>query len=281
MQNQQKSKKNPEISVIICTKDRPHSIKNCLDSLLNSTFKPFEIILVDQSTKNDTRKMALQIKNLNIRYIKARARGLGYARNVGIAAATAPILAFTDDDCIVQKDWLACIFTSFSENSEIDGVFGKTKPYQSHLHVGNICPCTFTSVNDKEHVIQKPGKHWEHIGFGNNMAFKKSLFTKVGGFNVYMGAGSIGKSAEDAEFSLRVLVAGKKLFYSPHMQIAHDRWMTEVEMKRQNTAYVCGEVICYGYFALFGERFAQKVVLEVMKDVFYIHPKKYLLICYI
>ncbi|MEO8582131.1 MAG: hypothetical protein ABI425_06205 [Patescibacteria group bacterium] len=104
------------------------------------------------------------------------------------------------------------------------------------------------------------------------MAFRKSVFEELGGFKEWLGPGSIGSNAEDADIIFRTLIAGKKLFYNSEMIMRHDRWVTLCENNIQDLSYVCGEIACYGYFALMGNRFARVVLKENLREMFYSEP---------
>lgn len=109
--------------------------------------------------------------------------------------------------------------------------------------------------------------HDKYIGFGNNMAVRKSVFDNLGGFRQWLGAGSVGKSAEDAEFAQRILIAGKTILYQPDIRIYHNKWLTSAAMKYQNLSYDCGEMACYGYFWAMGRSFAAPIIWRNIRDI--------------
>jgi glycosyltransferase involved in cell wall biosynthesis len=257
------------ISICLNTKNRPGKLRACLKSILASKYQNWETIIVDQSNKTEIISANKLLTGLSpkIRYFQNFEKGVSRAKNFALAKARAEIIAFTDDDCLVDKNWLRIIYQSFQKNKDIIGVFGKVLPYQPQLNNGKICPCIFTS--NKKRIIDKPDLHWQNIGFGNNMAFRKEIFAKVGGFKEWLGPGSIGSNAEDAEFALRCLVEGYKLMYNPQMIIYHNRWLTQEEYRRQCLSYSCGEMACYGYFAFQGHKFAKKVVVDNFKDSYW------------
>lgn len=257
------------ISICLNTKNRLDKLKACLINLLANSFKDFEIIIVDQSNKTEIISANKLLTHLSsrIRYFQNFEKGAGRAKNFALAKVKGQIIAFTDDDCLVDKDWLKNIYKAFKSDKNIKSVFGRVLPYQPQLNQGKICPCVFT--HNKPRIIDEPMKHWRNIGFGNNMAFRREIFRKVGGFKIWLGPGSIGSNAEDAEFALRCLIKGYKLMYNPQMIVYHNRWLTQEEYRRQCLSYACGEVACYGYFAFQGHRFAKKVVVDNFKDSYW------------
>ena len=118
-------KEPPKISVIICcyTMERLNDIKEAVESVLNQTLKPHEVILaVDHNeelfrklveTYRDSIEIRRKFPNLNecqsisIKIVlNTGAQGLSETRNVGIRASTGDIVAFIDDDAIAEPDWL-------------------------------------------------------------------------------------------------------------------------------------------------------------------------------
>lgn len=260
-------KKEKLISVIIPTYNRPKKVVDCIKSVLVNTFESFEVILIDRDNSGKTRKEVDFLIPNKIRYFKSIDRVKARVLNFALKKASGKIIAFTDDDCIVDKDWLKNIYDSFQDNKNVIGVFGKVLPFRPREHRGKICPCTF--LKNKERVITKPCLHWKNIGFGNNMAFRKEIFSKIGDFKEWLGPGSIGSNAEDAEFALRLLLKGYRLLYTPKIKVYHSRWLTKEEYQRQCLSYSCGEVACYGYFAFQGNGFAKKIVINNFKDSYW------------
>ncbi|MCX8009381.1 MAG: hypothetical protein N3A54_06850, partial [Patescibacteria group bacterium] len=170
---------------------------------------------------------------------------------------------FTDDDCILDGSWLSTIISTFDRYPGISGIYGCTKPYLPAFKEGCICPCVTKNLrNQKGGVIKNFSKHWEDLGFGNNMAFRREVFEELGDFKEWLGPGSIGMNCEDGEIALRCLVSKKNLYYNPKMIVYHNRWLTKEEYQRQELSYICGEMACYGYYAFQGYSFGRDVVKE-------------------
>ena len=270
-----------KMSLIICTRNRPRALTNCL-FLFSSFYKDFfrenEVIVVDQSENDNTGKVVKKI-DLPIRYFKQNKTGVSKAKNLGIARSRGNIIVFTDDDCLVTKDWLYTIEQSFLAHKQVVGVFGQVFPFKPQKHDGRFCPCTFTKK--KMRLITKPVRHWREIGFGNNMAFRREVFSHIGVFREWLGPGSVGKSAEDAEFALRALLNNYKLLYNPKVKIYHNRWLTKEESRKQSLTYTCGEVACYGYVGFNRFDLGREVVKENFLDSYnkIISESKSLIMC--
>lgn len=260
---------NNKISIVVSTKDRPDDIKRCLESIVINTYKSYEIIIIDQSKTNKTERYVNHFKkssHIKITYLKSKTIGASNGRNMGINLSEGDIVAFTDDDCIISSRWLSSINTLFNSHSKVVGVFGKTIAYNPQNHLNLYCPSTFDGGG--KHHIYKPRKHWVYIGFGNNMAFRKD-YLQLAKFKTYLGPGSIGSNAEDAEFALRALVKKQQLFYSPKMIIYHNKWLTSDEMRRQQFSYDSGEMACYSYFLFQGQKFANPIIKNGVYNSYY------------
>lgn len=255
------------ISVIIGTKNRPRHLQRCLTAFYNSFYQDFEVIVVDQSRDRTAYGAFKDIQDTRFMYIQECAKGKSNALNRGITIAQGDIIAFTDDDCRVDKNWIVSILDFFTHHPSACGVFGKTLPDNPGRHKNKICPCTF--VRNKPAIITAPCLHYKFIGFGNNMAFRKKIFKTIGNFKPWLGPGSIGSNCEDGEIALRALIRGYSLGYNPDMIVSHNKWLTAEEMGAQQLSYLCGEMACYGYFYFQGYHFAKPIVKNNIMDSYY------------
>lgn len=252
-------------SVIIVTRNRPKQIVRCLEALELNTFKRFEVIIVDQSDLNYIPNNLIQkIKKLKGKYLKSKTKGKSRGLNEGLKVATGEALVFTDDDCIPNKYWLKNIYQTFLNNPKVSGIFGRTLPYRPTVNRNLICACTFLKTRPRN--ITKPEYHAEYIGLGNNMSIKKKVFFQIDGFKEWLGPGSVGKAAEDAEISLRLLTADKILFYNPKIIVYHNNWLTVSQYNKLLLSYICGEIACYGFYYFRGYKFAKKIIINNLKD---------------
>lgn len=248
----------PMISVLIAAKDRPSQLIACLQAIAANQYTQYEVLVLDQSHTVDIRVKNYVKQHRRFQLFRLPAKGKGYALTQGLTKVKGKIIAFTDDDCLVNSNWLAIISQSFVAN-RCDAIFGQVLPYQSAKHKDEICPCTVQFK--KKSFVQRPRYH-VGIGYGNNMAFKKQTLVEIGSPKSWLGPGSIGANAEDAELILRTLLAGKTILRDPKLIVFHDRWLLPEEMRRQNIVYTQGEAACYGYFAFQGHTFARKVLLR-------------------
>ena len=175
------------ITIIIPTYNRKVLLKKCINSLINQSYKDFEIIVVDDGSTDGTKDL---IKNYEqIRYLRQENKGPGNARNLGIKNAGGSIIAFTDDDCIPDKDWLKNALHYFDDPAVI-GVEGKT------LKKGKLTPTSIPIINEYG------GKYSTC-----NMFYRLSLLKEIGGFDKRFRF-----SGEDSNLARRALKKGKIVF---------------------------------------------------------------------
>jgi glycosyltransferase involved in cell wall biosynthesis len=251
------------ITICICTKNRPSQLKRCIRSILKSTILPDEIIIINEGETIDENFILGRFVS-KIKIINYPASNLSKGRNHAISIATSDIVCFTDDDCIIDSQWIQKCLETFKYYHSCMGVFGAIKPYQPNKHNHEICSCTFKLCKQK--VISKPCYHAAKIGFGNNMAFRKEIFNKIGNFKTWLGVGSIGDSAEDAEFALRILIKKNIIIHNPDMVVFHNKWLSDKQIRSQHLLYFCGEIACYGYFFFLGQKFARPIIMNNLKS---------------
>jgi len=239
---------NQDITVIVCTRDRATDLDRCLHSLIAQRVPPAEIIVVDNSPQASASLVCAGFPG--VVYIHEPQPGLSRARNTGIAAARSALIAFTDDDVEVHPGWTAELSRAF-RNNKVDVVTGLVLParldteaqeaFQFDLGgLGNrFVPALFdTSFFTRYAAFAVPT--WR-IGAGANMAFRRSVFSRVGPFDQRLGAGAAGCS-EDSELWYRVLLAGGQCLYEPRAVVFHNHRADWSELTKQMRAYMEGHV---------------------------------------
>ena len=116
---------NP-VSIIIVTKNHSKYLLKCLNSVLNQTYKDFEIIIIDHNSSDNTAEIIKSLKSDKIKYfLNKDNKGIAAVRNYGVTKSKSDYIFFTDSDCIVSKNWIE-EGMSILENNNIAGVEGKT-----------------------------------------------------------------------------------------------------------------------------------------------------------
>ena len=221
------SRNTVNITVIICSYNRSHLLAKTLESLVDSRVPDlveWEIIVVDNNSQDQTRVVveSLSIRFPNrIRYAFEPRPGKSFALNRGIQEALGEILFFTDDDVIVDPKWIANLMVNL-EDRAWDGVSGRTLPERGFV------PPRWLELNDRNLAtlgcFDRGQKAFElkEAPFGNNMAYRREVFQKYGGFCTELGPqpGNLIRS-EDSDFGRRVLAAGGRIRYEPSAVLFH------------------------------------------------------------
>ena len=226
------------ISVIVCTRDRTAQLANCLETLLELDYPNYEIIIVDNAPSNDD---TFQLtRNIPVRYVREDCPGLDRARNKGIEAANYGIVAFTDDDVLVDRYWLRAIATTFS-NREIMGASGYVAPaeletgpqYVFELHYGGMGHGFQRRVLKKEQLNDNQLLWASGFGIGANMAFRKEIFKEIGDFDTALDVGTPSHGAGDVEMFHRLVTGGYHFAYDPSMLVRHFHRRDERSFRKQ------------------------------------------------
>lgn len=131
---------NMNYSIIVATCNRQKDLVKLIDSILKQTVLPAEVIIIDQSDNDDTKKyiescrnqLITESNNVNFIYIYQAKKSLVVARNKGIDIATGEIVSFLDDDVVLFEDYYEKVLHYFNDNEKIGGVGGKV--IKKHLH---------------------------------------------------------------------------------------------------------------------------------------------------
>jgi glycosyltransferase involved in cell wall biosynthesis len=234
-----------DVSVVICTRNRADSLKQCLQALALQVCKPAEVIVVDNaSSSRDTKRTALAYR---VRYILEEKIGLDIARNTGARAARHSIVAYTDDDTVPDQHWVYRINETFQDqriaaltglivagslNNEAEIIFEKHWPFNR-----GYLPRVYDERFFKSTLSGGPPV-WE-IGAGANMAFRKSIFEDVGYFDERLDVGAAGCSG-DSELWYRILAKGLVIQYNPLAMVRHFHRSSIAALKRQLYSYMKG-----------------------------------------
>ena len=244
----------PFASVIIPTRDRPESLTKCIDALVKLHYPHYEIIIVDnapgtQKTADLVQKTYQHIPNLH--YVREDSPGISYARNRGMDEARGEILAFTDDDVVVDTYWLAQCAMAFEQSSEIACVTGYTLPLEldtpAQIWFEDVRKFENGEVNDKfvprffdKKMRYKYLYRGNLCGHGANMAARAGFLRSIGGFDVALGAGSPAMAGEDIAFFLHVIMHNKILAYEPKALVYHLHRRNYDKLHQQMFAYGVG-----------------------------------------
>lgn len=212
--------KMPRLSVVIVTYNRYKDLKECLDSLFNIADKPYETIVVDSCSTDGTEKVK---DHYPIKFISIQEKNRQKARNVGVSVARGNVVAFLDDDVVIDRNWSKYLIKPY-EDSRVGGVGGRVvtygKPKESYTDVKNR---VVGKVFDNGLVLGNfdlPLPYSTEVDclIGCNMSFRRDLLLKAGGFDENFKGNCF---RDDTDTCLRVRKLGYKLMYQPKALVWH------------------------------------------------------------
>lgn len=234
----------PSLTVAICTKDRPDNVERCLKSL-QTLKKPdnltdFEILIVDNAPSDDQTKE--RVANFpQVRYVQELKAGLDFARNRAIEEAKGEILAFLDDDVVVDREWLLGLIEAWTENPDAGAFTGLVLPYELETDAQILFEQRggfgrgFEKIRHGQIAAKNPLYPCGAgiFGAGCNMAFKRSVLLELGGFDEALDTGAPLPGGGDLDIFYRVIRGGYPLIYEPRYLIYHQHRREMAKLRRQ------------------------------------------------
>ncbi|MDJ0947518.1 MAG: glycosyltransferase [Alphaproteobacteria bacterium] len=209
------------ISIVIGTANRAKAIDCCLEHIARLVVPPdcaLECIVVDNNSRDETEQV-IKRRLLSLpfagRYVFEPVQGVSRARNTGVAQAAGDIVAFTDDDCIVDPNWLVAIKELYDRDPELQFAGGRVELFDP-LDMAE------TIKTSKENDVLDSISKLRGFLHGCNLTARKSALERLGGFDERFGAGVALRSAEDIDLVYRGYRAGMKIAYCPDFLVYHD-----------------------------------------------------------
>ncbi|WP_345281301.1 glycosyltransferase family 2 protein [Kitasatospora albolonga] len=240
----------PRVSVVIATHDRPEPLRQCLDSLLRIDSPRYEVLVVDNAPAGDDAHALIRERYAGrVRYLREPVAGLARAHNLGLAAARGELVAFTDDDTLVDRNWLAALTAAFDDDARTGCVTGLilpaelATPAQLALHRQGGYDKGFAG---RRHALDLPSADplfpftAGRFGSGANMAFRTGLLRALGGFDPATGAGTPAHGGDDLLAFFRIVNSGLVLDYRPDAIIWHRHRRTDEALPAQLYGYGAG-----------------------------------------
>ena len=249
----------PMVSVVIPSAGRPDSAVRCARSILAVGYPKLEILLVDNrpGTADSVRLKEFVDTDPVLRYVEEPVAGASNARNRGAAEASGEIIAFTDDDAVVDRHWLSAIVAEFAD-PDVGCVTGLVLPlaldtpaqqwFENWGGFGKgLARRRFTASG--VHGPVRPDESARLglypfaaglFGSGNSMAWRATTYRQLGGCDPLLGPGTPTGSGEDLELFIRLVRGGGTLVYSPHAMVRHEHRREVEALAKQMHSYGTG-----------------------------------------
>lgn len=222
----------PTVSVAVCTHDRTEELSLCLTALGKLDHAPLEILVIDNAPRTNATRDLVENSFPEARYILEPRPGLDQARNRAIAEARGEILAYTDDDVIVDARWTGSIATLFGSDSDIMAVTGLVVPYELETEPqqlfekyggfgrGFVRKWYRADEAERRHLARQHAGSGK-FGTGANMAYRRAVFSEIGVFDPALDVGTVTNGGGDLDMFFRVLKYGHTLVYEPAAIVRH------------------------------------------------------------
>jgi len=242
------------LAIVICSRDRPDFLAGALEAIDAVRGPDDEVVFVDSASREPrVRDVAAGFPQFTT--VRCDEPGLARARNRGVAASSAPLIAFTDDDCRPQVGWPDSFETVFASSPRIGFVTGRVAADRDEGPViavgGAETPRTFEFGDDPA-----------DLGHGANFAVRREALAEIGGFDEALGVGTHFAGTEDHDAFWRILRAGWQGRYDPAALVVHHQWRTRRQYLRSQYGYGLGS----GAFAVKAMRLDRPSGVRIMKD---------------
>jgi O-antigen biosynthesis protein len=219
----------PSMTVAVCTRNRAEDLALCLEALVRLDYPDLDIVVVDNAPSDDSTRQLVD-RFPQVRYACEPRPGLDWARNRAVHEARGEIVAYTDDDVVVDAGWARAIGEAFAVNPEAMAVTGLVVPYELETEAQLLFETYGGFGRGFDRKVfrvsgDEPVARWHggagRFGTGANMAYRRAVFTQIGLFDPALDVGTVTNGGGDLEMFFRVLKEGHALIYEPRAMVRH------------------------------------------------------------
>lgn len=204
------TRRDPALSVVICSLGTAQ-VEETVASVLSAAERAGAAVEVTVVWQAEGSPPALPAE---VEHFAIDPLGVSHARNCGLAAAAAPVVAFVDDDELVDAGWAGALLAALAPG-EAAAAFGPVEPLDDRG-----LPYCYLAPGVPRVFVGRAVPPWV-VGTGGNMAFDREVLQQLGGFDVRLGAGAEGRSAEESDVIVRLLRARHRILWVPEMGVYH------------------------------------------------------------
>jgi GT2 family glycosyltransferase len=247
---------HPAVTIAVCSRDRAPDLARCLDSISRIDYPALDVLVIDNAPSSDATRQLVRNSYPAVRYVREPRPGLDWARNRAISEARGEIIAYTDDDVVVDAGWVKALASVFAQNPDVMAVTGLVVPYEIETQAQALFEqyggfgrgferkwYRVATENGVRVALEHGGAG--KFGTGANMAYRRSLFDRIGPFDTALDVGTVTNGGGDLEMFFRVLKEGYTLVYEPEAIVRHRHRRDYAELRKQITNNGIG---LYSYF---------------------------------
>ncbi len=239
----------PHVTVVVATMDRPDMLRRCLESVLRSSYPSFDVLVVDNHQTATSGRDVVAEFGPRVRWVREMRPGLANAHNRALREPTGSILAFTDDDVVVDEEWITHLIQGFAEGRDVGCVTGLIFPLELETPSQDLVERSVGFDKGYERQVFRSvdtgrGRLFPYaagtFGSGANMAFRLDVLRAIGGFDPSLGTGTPALGGDDLAAFFDVVASGYALVYEPAAVIFHAHRREEAALSRQAYGYGAG-----------------------------------------
>jgi O-antigen biosynthesis protein len=240
----------PLVTVAVCTRDRAADLALCLDALVALDYPALDLLVVDNAPSSDATARLVGDRFPTVRYVREPRPGLNWARNRALHEARGEIVAFTDDDAVVDRGWVTALVAVFVQDPEVMAVTGLVEPAQLETpaqHLFERYGGFGRGYERRWHSVSRRPDRADTLyigaglyGTGANMAYRLGVFSRIGEFDPALDVGTVTQGGGDLDMFFRVLHHGLILVYEPAAVVRHRHRRSAAELHRQLVGWGSG-----------------------------------------
>ncbi|MDN5750198.1 MAG: glycosyltransferase [Pseudonocardia sp.] len=218
----------PQLSVVVPTRDRPDRLAVCLAALERQTAPSLEIVVVDDAAR-DARAVAEVVAAVpRARLLRGAGRGPAAARNAGVRTARAPVICFTDDDCEPVPGWAEALGARIGSDA-CAAAAGPTRNGRPDSILAAAAQAIATHLAE---ATIDPSSGRMRFAPTSNLACTAEVLRSVAFDESYPLA-----AGEDRDWCARLLGAGHALVFEPAALVRHHQELSPAGFWRQQVRY--------------------------------------------
>ncbi|NEX93044.1 glycosyltransferase [Caulobacter sp. 17J65-9] len=235
----------PSLTVAICTKDRAQRLERLLGTLAPvvsapAGFASVEVVVVDNAPSDESTREAVA-RSPGFRYVREPRAGLDFARNRALTAGTGDLIAYLDDDVVVDRGWLKGLYDAWRSHPEAGAWTGLVLPFELRTEAQiqferrggfgrGFSPRAYRAdrLDSRLYPVDAGA-----FGAGCNMAFDRKWLVGLGGFDEALDTGAPLPGGGDLDAFYRVVRSGRTLVYEPAYAVYHQHRETIPQLRRQ------------------------------------------------